>query len=93
MVRALEHLPLLGDRADDRLERRALVDVAEAARVDLADDDLEPAADRPEVLETLLPEEPRAVRAAWVVAPPLDQTRHEIATHLPSAFDADTASR
>ena len=73
VVGALEDLPLLGDRADDGLERRAPVGVAEGARLDLRDHLLDAATDGAEVLEPLLPEKPGPVRPAGIVAPTLDK--------------------
>jgi len=69
VVRAFEDLPLFRDGADDCLQRGALVDVAEDAGVDLGDHGGDAPANGPEVLQALLPEKPRLVSAAGIVAP------------------------
>ena len=81
VVRALEDLALLRDRADDRLERRALVDVAEGARLDLRDDGPDSPPDGAEVLEAFLPEEPRAVRPTRIRPPALDELACSLGPH------------
>jgi hypothetical protein len=74
VVGALEDLALLRDRADDGLQQGALVDVAEAIRLDSLDDLFDPPPDGAEVLEALFPEKPRAVGCPRVGAPALDET-------------------
>ena len=69
----LNNLSLLGDRANDRFERRALVDVSEGTAFDLVDDNSDASADRPRVLQSLVPEEPAAIRAVRIVSPTIDQ--------------------
>ena len=79
MICALEDLPLFGHRLDDGLERRSTICVSERAVADLRDDDFQASADRAEVFETLLPEEPGAIRRPCIVAP----TREEGADRVP----------
>jgi hypothetical protein len=69
VVGALEDLALLRDGVDNRLQRGASVRIAEGAGPDLLDDGLDAAPDRAEVLDTLLPQEPRPVGSAGILAP------------------------
>ena len=55
VVRSLEDLALLGDRAYDRLERGALVGRSEGAGFDFGYNGCDAAADGAEILEALLP--------------------------------------
>ena len=73
VVSPLEDLPLFGDGPHHNLERRASVHIAEAAAVDLAHYGAQPAADRTEVLQAFVPEEPAAVGGTGVSLPALDQ--------------------
>ena len=73
VVGALEDLALLGDRVEHRLEGRTTIRDPERPAVDLLDDLHDPAPDRAEVLEPLLPQEPRPVGPAGILAPLLDQ--------------------
>jgi hypothetical protein len=68
VLRTLKDLTLLGDRMDDGLERRPAIGDAERARRDLRYNLLKAAADRAEVLDALVPQEPRAVGGAGIVA-------------------------
>jgi hypothetical protein len=75
VVGTLEDLPLLGNRPDDGLERRPLVDVPERPVLDFSDDTREAAADRAKVLKPLFPQKPRSVRRVGVVSPaPYERT-------------------
>ena len=81
VIRAPEDLPLLGDGANDRLERRAPVGVPEGVALDVGDHGCDPAANRAEVLETLLPQEPGPIGAAGILAPAFKQMSCALSAH------------
>jgi hypothetical protein len=98
VVGPLEDLPLFRDRTHDGLERRALVDVAEDAGLNLRDDRRETPPDRAEVLETLLPEEPRPIGGTGVRAPAVNELPERIvdsgwfrSAHPPHSTDPGSA--
>ena len=78
VISAFENLPLLGDGSDDGLQRRIFVHVPECARLDLRDDLGDAASDRPEVFESIFPEEPRLVGRVWVGLPPGQEHTHGV---------------
>jgi hypothetical protein len=81
VVRPLEDLSLLGDRAHHRLERRSPVQVAERAVSDLPDDFLQSTPDGPEVLQSFFPQEPRLVRGARILPPAFDERTQRCCGH------------
>ena len=78
VVRAFEDLPLLGNRADDGLERRTSVGVSEASCLNVFDNLDQASAKGPEVLQPLLPEEPTLIGSTRIIPPPSDHDTERI---------------
>ncbi len=78
VVGAFEYLPLLGDRADNRLERGAFVDVAKCACFDLLDNLRYSPPNGPKIFKPLLPQEPCAIGGIRIVSPTFDQDAQQI---------------
>mmetsp|Transcript_61794 Transcript_61794/g.146106 ORF Transcript_61794/g.146106 Transcript_61794/m.146106 type:complete len:480 (-) Transcript_61794:495-1934(-) len=73
VVRTLEDLPLLGNRAHHRLQRRTTVRVAEGSGLDVLHHLADASADRPEILQPLFPQEPAVVGAVRIGLPVVNQ--------------------
>ncbi|WP_254607400.1 hypothetical protein [Brevundimonas vesicularis] len=87
MVGALEDLSLLGDGMDDGLQGRAAIGDTEAARLDLLDHLADAPADRPEILQPFIPQEPGLVGRRGVFTPLRDEVSMSVRHAIPQFLD------
>ena len=90
MVGALEDLSLLGDGMDDGLQGRAAIGDTEAARLDLLDHLADAPADRPEILQPFIPQEPGLVGRRGIVTPLRDEVSKSVRHAIPSDPESST---
>src|SRR3546814_17805920 len=64
MIRTFEYLPLLGDRMNDRFQRRSAISDAEPTGFDFGDPLGETTPNRTEILDALVPKQPALIRSA-----------------------------
>src|SRR3546814_8566233 len=69
----LEYLPLLGDRMNDRFQRRSAISDAEPTGFDFGDHLGETTPNRTEILDALVPKKPALIGRVRVFLPSLNQ--------------------
>src|SRR3546814_20462483 len=78
MIRTFEYLPLLGDRMNDRFQRRSAISDAEPTGFDLGDHLGETTPNRTELINALVPKKPALRGRVRVFLPLLHQLpRHQ----------------
>src|SRR3546814_11736634 len=73
MIRTFEYLPLLGDRMNDRFQRRSAISDAEPTGFDFGDHLGETTPNRTELLDALVPKQPALIDRVRVFLPSLNQ--------------------
>src|SRR3546814_17523226 len=73
MIRTFEYLPLLGDRMNDRFQRRSAISDADPTGLDFGDHLGETTPNRTQILTALVPKKPALIARVRVSLPSLNQ--------------------